>query len=347
MEANWGPVPTFLLDIEKEAREVRAEQKLGKIVQRLEKPRLHLETTNTKNRTATTTPAPIPPSAADKSDHAFISVLFNDQYFIVARQGIKDWKVLSRIPASFAPAVASVLETKQVSYPETQGYRKVLEDVRATCTRLQRENAQLKADLDNATSHAAANAVADPADKAPKFTLNDTVKECRKFLDTKLTTAPTKNDSPDVKWVERTISNRRKAINNFDYTTASNLTIELARKGVRLIDTADGTRWKIDVAHTLLQAAREEEEKKQGARIKELRRKESGEDSILHSIENLSKGMKCSTCMYYVAKVGPQNTIPISPRVGRCRRNAPTMSGWPVMFDSDFCGNHKLDESKI
>jgi len=32
--------------------------------------------------------------------------------------------------------------------------------------------------------------------------------------------------------------------------------------------------------------------------------------------------------------------------LGRCRRHAPTMSGWPVMFLTDWCGDHKLDETK-
>ena len=49
---------------------------------------------------------------------------------------------------------------------------------------------------------------------------------------------------------------------------------------------------------------------------------------------NKSEGMLCSTCMYYVAK-GIVN--------GRCRRHAPTMSGWPVMFATDWCGDHKLE----
>jgi hypothetical protein len=33
--------------------------------------------------------------------------------------------------------------------------------------------------------------------------------------------------------------------------------------------------------------------------------------------------------------------------VGRCRRHAPTMNGYPVVFEDDWCGDHKLDESKI
>jgi hypothetical protein len=33
--------------------------------------------------------------------------------------------------------------------------------------------------------------------------------------------------------------------------------------------------------------------------------------------------------------------------VGRCRRHAPTMSGYPAVFEDDWCGDHKVDETKI
>ena len=46
--------------------------------------------------------------------------------------------------------------------------------------------------------------------------------------------------------------------------------------------------------------------------------------------------MKCRTCMWYAPKLG---------HIGRCRRHAPTMNGWPVMFESDWCGDHKLNEN--
>lgn len=42
----------------------------------------------------------------------------------------------------------------------------------------------------------------------------------------------------------------------------------------------------------------------------------------------------CDSCMYYVPKAG---------NMGRCRRNAPTMSGYPVVHAyHDWCGEHKL-----
>lgn len=34
-------------------------------------------------------------------------------------------------------------------------------------------------------------------------------------------------------------------------------------------------------------------------------------------------------------------------RIGRCRRYAPTMNGYPVVFTHDWCGDHKLDEGKV
>ncbi len=52
--------------------------------------------------------------------------------------------------------------------------------------------------------------------------------------------------------------------------------------------------------------------------------------------KNRDSEMKCSTCMYWVLKRG---------KVGRCRRHAPTMQGFPVVFETDKCGDHKLNEN--
>jgi hypothetical protein len=51
-----------------------------------------------------------------------------------------------------------------------------------------------------------------------------------------------------------------------------------------------------------------------------------------------SAGMICKSCMWNAPKDG---------EVGRCRRHAPTMSGYPVVFNSDWCGDHKLDEGTL
>lgn len=59
--------------------------------------------------------------------------------------------------------------------------------------------------------------------------------------------------------------------------------------------------------------------------------------------------MKCATCMYFVPKF-PENEAewpPMGKRLGRCRRHAPTMKGFPAVFGADWCGDHKLDENKI
>lgn len=57
-----------------------------------------------------------------------------------------------------------------------------------------------------------------------------------------------------------------------------------------------------------------------------------------------SAGMKCSSCMWFAIKVAEGNT-PAS--LGRCRRHAPTMAGFPAVFTADWCGDHKLDENKL
>lgn len=54
--------------------------------------------------------------------------------------------------------------------------------------------------------------------------------------------------------------------------------------------------------------------------------------------QNRSSSMFCRKCMWFVLK---KNII------GRCRRHAPTMSGYPVVTINDWCGDHKLDENKL
>jgi hypothetical protein len=65
-------------------------------------------------------------------------------------------------------------------------------------------------------------------------------------------------------------------------------------------------------------------------------KKEQGSDPWIHR----SQGMKCATCMWFVGKA-PRTDF------GRCRRHAPSMNGYPAVFSSDWCGDHKLDESKL
>lgn len=76
---------------------------------------------------------------------------------------------------------------------------------------------------------------------------------------------------------------------------------------------------------------------------------------------NRCSGMICATCMYFVEKQSCKvvNTPTLtsntnvnisttsSKGVGRCRRRAPTLNGWPVVYSSDWCGDHKLNENKI
>jgi hypothetical protein len=51
-----------------------------------------------------------------------------------------------------------------------------------------------------------------------------------------------------------------------------------------------------------------------------------------------STGMRCASCMWFAPK-GEGD-------LGRCRRRAPTMNGFPAVFKADWCGDHKLDEEK-
>lgn len=62
-----------------------------------------------------------------------------------------------------------------------------------------------------------------------------------------------------------------------------------------------------------------------------------------------SDGMRCKTCMWFVKKATEANPGEAETgrgALGRCRRHAPTMNGYPATFESDWCGDHKLDENK-
>lgn len=63
-----------------------------------------------------------------------------------------------------------------------------------------------------------------------------------------------------------------------------------------------------------------------------------------------NKGMKCASCMWWAVKAAdrPDGDGAVERKeLGRCRRHAPTMSGYPAVFETDWCGDHKLDETKI
>ena len=60
-------------------------------------------------------------------------------------------------------------------------------------------------------------------------------------------------------------------------------------------------------------------------------------------------GMKCLTCMWYVKKATKLRgqTSEVLNEIGRCRRHAPTMNGYPVVYFKDWCGDHKLNENAL
>ena len=68
-----------------------------------------------------------------------------------------------------------------------------------------------------------------------------------------------------------------------------------------------------------------------------------------------TQGMRCKTCIWFVPKVtimvGAMEGAIDMPNpvynVGRCRRHAPTMGGYPVVFVTDWCGDHRIDENRL
>lgn len=60
-----------------------------------------------------------------------------------------------------------------------------------------------------------------------------------------------------------------------------------------------------------------------------------------------SRNMTCSCCMWFVKKEREPSAYALTKELGRCRKHAPTLNGWPAVFNTDWCGDHKLDENKI
>ena len=60
-----------------------------------------------------------------------------------------------------------------------------------------------------------------------------------------------------------------------------------------------------------------------------------------------SRKMSCVTCMWFVEKVTDGPRPAEASAIGRCRRHAPTMSGYPAVVERDWCGDHKIDENAI
>jgi len=81
---------------------------------------------------------------------------------------------------------------------------------------------------------------------------------------------------------------------------------------------------------------------------KNLRRERKEADRVMSNDpwKHRSEGMKCKTCMWFVKKAHAENSKTVMP-VGRCRKNAPAMGGYPVVFDYDWCGAHKLNENAL
>jgi hypothetical protein len=56
-----------------------------------------------------------------------------------------------------------------------------------------------------------------------------------------------------------------------------------------------------------------------------------------------SEGMRCKSCMWFVPKTGPDGITDL----GRCRRHAPSATGFVPVFVNDWCGDHRLNENWV
>lgn len=60
---------------------------------------------------------------------------------------------------------------------------------------------------------------------------------------------------------------------------------------------------------------------------------------------NRTEYRRCKTCQFVCEKEKSVNES--AQKVARCRRHAPTINGYPLVYPDDWCGDWKLDENKI
>jgi hypothetical protein len=68
-------------------------------------------------------------------------------------------------------------------------------------------------------------------------------------------------------------------------------------------------------------------------------------DASTDNWKHRAVAMLCASCMWYVPK--PKVVGLEAADLGRCRKSAPTLDGWPAVFATDWCGDHKIDEEKV
>jgi hypothetical protein len=74
-------------------------------------------------------------------------------------------------------------------------------------------------------------------------------------------------------------------------------------------------------------------------------------DPWIHRSDN----MRCKTCIWFVPKTPSAERLSEQGYsseakvydLGRCRRHAPSMGGYPIVMVNDWCGDHRLDENKF
>jgi len=55
----------------------------------------------------------------------------------------------------------------------------------------------------------------------------------------------------------------------------------------------------------------------------------------------------CNSCMFYVPKKEHSTSGNLAAGEGRCRRYAPSMKGYPVVYFDDWCGEHKRGSNPV
>lgn len=61
--------------------------------------------------------------------------------------------------------------------------------------------------------------------------------------------------------------------------------------------------------------------------------------------KHCSEEILCATCIWYIRK--EKKEMDGKSTVGRCRRHSPGINGYPVVFETDWCGDHRLSKNVI
>jgi hypothetical protein len=61
----------------------------------------------------------------------------------------------------------------------------------------------------------------------------------------------------------------------------------------------------------------------------------------------VDKHVRCVSCVFFQPLLHSDVKEGDQIRLGKCRKNAPTVAGFPQVLPYEFCGEHRLDAEKL